>query len=366
MTMHYGAAALSRITRWAGLGGLALLLAACSGEEAATPASETDAATPPAGQEVNIYSYRQEVLIRPLLEAFTEETGIEVNLLSGSADALLERLIQEGQNSPADILLTADAGRLIQARKAEVLQPFESEVVQSVVPLQYRDPENRWVGLSVRARTIFYARERVDPAQLSTYGALADDMWEDRICIRSSTNIYNQSMLAALMAHHGKEWAESWANSMVENFARTPQGGDRDQIKALAAGECDVAVANTYYYGRMLAEPADTDERQAAEKVGLFWANQDSFGTHVNISGAGVTASARNRENAIKLIEFLLSENAQRIYAQTVFEYPVRSGVEQAEIVKAWGPFKPDDLPLSTLAEYQIEAVKIFDRAGWP
>lgn len=317
-----------------------------------------------AAEEVNIYSYRKEVLIRPLLDAFTAATGIRVNLVSGKADALLERLKSEGINSPADILLTTDVGRLYRAKQAGVFQPVRTPLLERSVPARYRDPEGYWYGLSVRARVIFYAPDRVDPATLSTYEALAGPEWKGRICIRSSSNIYNQSLLASMIANDGPEAAEAWAAGIVANLARKPQGGDRDQIKAVAAGQCDVAIANTYYYAGMLAS-TDRSQREAAAKVAIFWPNQQGRGAHVNISGAGVTRGAPNKENAIRLLEFLVSEEAQKLYAEKVYEYPVRPGVAVAGTVKQLGDFKADELNLAQLGKYNAEAVRIFDRVGW-
>ena len=329
------------------------LLVACSSDEPAGPG------------EVNIYSYRQETLIRPLLDAFTEETGITVNVVSGKADALLERLKNEGINSPADLLLTADVGRLLRAQEAGVLQPIASDVVNSTVPATYRDPAGEWVGLSLRARTIFYAKDRVDPADLSSYAALTTDRWQGEICIRAASNIYNQSMLAAMIDRHGVGVAEAWAEGIVANMARRPQGGDRDQLRAVAADECDIAVANSYYYGRMMAEEPGHADRVVAESIGLFWADQDGAGTHVNISGAAVTKHAKNKDQAIALIEFLLGEEAQKIYAESVYEFPVRDGVALSPIVEAWGDFVADDRNLSAIGAHSTEAVKIMDRVGW-
>jgi iron(III) transport system substrate-binding protein len=316
------------------------------------------------GAEVNIYSFRQEILIRPLLDLFTEQTGIEVNLVSGKADALLERLRSEGANSPADVLLTADAGRLIRAKEAGLLQPVASALLEANIPPRYRDPAGEWYGLSVRARPIIYARDRVDPEELSTYEALTDPRWRGRICIRSSGNIYNQSMLAAMIAHIGPEATEIWAKGLVANFARVPQGGDRDQIRAVAAGECDIAIVNTYYLARLAKSEVEKD-REVAQKVAVFWPNQQGRGTHVNISGAGVTRSAKNRGNAIRLLEFLSSEEAQRIYAEVVNEYPVKPGAPVSDTVASWGPFKADDLNLAVLARHHAEAMRIVDRVGW-
>jgi len=317
-----------------------------------------------AAEEVNIYSYRKEVLIRPLLDAFTAESGIKVNLVSGKAGALLSRLKSEGMNSPADVLLTTDAGRLIKAKDEGVLQPVKSAALNKRVPDQYRDAENYWYGLSLRSRVIFFANDRVKASEVSTYEDLADPKWKGRICIRSSNNIYNQSLLASLVAHHGEAKAKAWAASIVANLARKPQGGDRDQIKAVAAGECDVAVGNSYYYGKMLAGKK-ADQKKAAEATTLFWPNQNGRGAHVNISGAGVTKSSKNKAAAVKLIEFLASDAAQEIYAKQVFEYPIREGIKLSDTVAKWGKFKADSLKLSDLAKYQKKALTIFDQVGW-
>lgn len=317
-----------------------------------------------AAGEVNLYSARKENLIKPLLERFTEETGIEVNLVTGKADALLKRISSEGRNTPADVLLTTDAGRLYRAKQAGVTQPFDSEVLQQRIPAQYRDPEGHWVGLSLRARPIMYVKGRVDPAELSTYEALADEKWKGRICIRSSSNIYNQSLVASLIAANGVAATERWATGLVANMARRPQGGDRDQIKAAVAGQCDIAVANTYYLAGMLTGK-DPVQREIAQKVVVFWPNQQGRGTHVNVSGAALIKASHNREAAIRLIEFLASEAAQQWYAEVNGEYPVVAKVPTGETLKAWGEFKPDSLNLSELGRLNAEALKLMDRAGW-
>ena len=328
-------------------------------------AAATLVSAPPAvGAEVNVYSARQEVLIKPLLDAFEARTAITVNVVSGKADALLQRLAREGVNSPADVLLTVDAGRLVRAKQAALLRTVRSAALEANIPAQYRDPAGTWYGLSVRARPIIYARGRVDPSELSTYEALVEPKWKGRVCVRSSNNIYNQSMLAAMVSHVGAERTEAWAKGLVANFARTPQGGDRDQIRAVAAGECDVALANTYYLARLVKSRRAAD-REAAAKVAIFWPNQDGRGVHVNISGAGVTRSARNAANATKLIEFLSGDDAQRLYAEAVNEYPVKPGVPPSDVVASWGAFKADTLNLSALGEHNAEAVRIADRAGW-
>ncbi|HPE61390.1 MAG TPA: Fe(3+) ABC transporter substrate-binding protein [Thiolinea sp.] len=314
--------------------------------------------------EVNVYSARKEQLIKPLFDRFTEQTGITVNLVTGKDDALLERLRLEGENTPADLLMTADAGRLYRAMEMALTQPVESEVLQQDIPEHLRDPGNQWFGLTSRARPIFYAKDKVKPEALSTYEDLADPKWKGRICIRSSDNIYNQSLLGSMIAADGAEKAQVWADGFVKNFARPPEGGDRDQIRAAADGVCDLAIANTYYYGQMLAGN-DADEQAAAEKVAIFWPNQQDRGTHINISGAAVTKAARNRDNAIKLLEFLVSDDAQHWYAEANQEYPVKPGVEPGERLKGWGEFKADSVNLSELGRNNAEAVKIMDKAGW-
>lgn len=314
--------------------------------------------------EVNVYSARKEALIKPLLDRFTSESGIKVNLVTGKADALLKRLTSEGANSPADLFITVDAGRLHRAREADVLQPISSEALSAAVPAHFRDPEGYWHGLSVRARVITYIKDRVDPKQLSSYEALADEKWKGRICIRGSGNIYNQSLVASLIAANGEAATQQWADGLVKNFARDPKGGDRDQVKAAAAGVCDLAIVNTYYLGAMI-NSKDEDERAAASKVGLFWPNQDGRGTHVNVSGAGVTKAAKNKEAAVKLLEFLASEKSQGWYASVNHEYPVREGVEWSDTLVQWGTFKGDTLNLSELGKNNPAAVRLMDKAGW-
>ncbi len=314
--------------------------------------------------EVNLYSARQENLIKPLLDDFTRDTGISVRLLTGRANELLQRLQLEGRNSPADVLITVDAGNLHQAKEAGVLSAIESDVLIERIPENFRDVDGQWFGLSLRARPIMYHKDKVDPTELSTYEALTDPKWRGRICIRSSSNVYNQSIVAAMIASEGSEAASQWAQGLVANLARPPQGGDRDQIRAAAAGVCDVAIANTYYIGGMLAGD-DATQREAAEQLGVFFPNQEDRGTHVNISGAGVTAHAPNRENAIRLIEYLTGEEAQRWYAEANQEYPVRPDVPASDILRSFGDFKADSLNLSLLGEHNAEAVRIMDRAGW-
>lgn len=315
-----------------------------------------------AAEEVNVYSARKEVLIAPLFERFTQQTGINVNLLSADAGALLTRLQNEGRNTPADVLLTVDAGNLHRAREAGVLQAIESQQLEQQVPGALRDPGGHWFGLSVRARVIFRAKDRVAEDAIQSYEELADPKWENRVCIRSSGNIYNQSLVASMIAEHGVEQTEEWARGVVKNMARRPQGGDRDQIKAVAAGQCDLAVANTYYYGGMLQ---DRSSKDVAEQVAIVWPNQNGRGTHVNVSGAGITKHASNKGNGVKLLEFLVSPEAQAWYAEANNEYPVRPDAEASAILSQWGSFQQDDLNLSNLGIHNSEAVRLMDRAGW-
>lgn len=319
---------------------------------------------PAMAQEVNLYSYRQEALIRPLLDAFAAKTKIKVNLVSGGEDALIERLKAEGDASPADLLITVDAGRLVRAKELGLLQPVKSAVIEATVPAAYRDPDGAWTALSLRGRPIMYSVERVKPADLSTYEDLADAKWKGRICVRSSSHIYNQSMLATMIGSQGAAKAEAWAKGVGENLARKPAGGDRDQLKAIAAGECDLALANTYYLAGM-AQSKDPADQDVAKKVRIFWPNQNDRGAHVNVSGIGVTKSSKNVANAVQFIEFMLSDEAQKIHAEVVGEFPIKAGIPRSEVVASFGTFKADSAPLSALAKNNAEAVRIFDRTGW-
>ncbi len=312
--------------------------------------------------EVNVYSARNESLIKPLLDRFTEQSGISVNLLTGKANALIERLRAEGRNSPADLLITTDAGRLVLASDLGLFQAVESDVLEDRIPAAFRAPDNSWFGLSRRARVMVYHPDRVAQSELGDYESLADAAWAGRICVRSSGNIYNQSLMASLIEHHGIDTATSWAQAVRGNMARDPQGNDRAQIKAVAAGECDVALVNTYYLGIMLS---DEEQREAGAAVRVHFPNQDNRGTHVNISGAGVTAHAPNRDEAQALIEFLAGDEAQSWYASTNHEYPVRDGISPSDLVASFGTFDGDTLNVSVLGKRNAEAVRAFDAAGW-
>ncbi len=315
-------------------------------------------------EEVNIYSARKQNLIKPLLLRFTEQTGIKVNLVTGEADTLIKRLEAEGRNSPADMLLTVDVARLTRASELGLFQPVKSELLNALIPANYRDADGQWYGLSLRSRIMVYAPERVSPGELSSYENLADAIWKNRVCVRSSSNVYNQSLVASLVAHLGEDKTEAWARDLVDNFARSPKGGDRDQIKAVAVGVCDVALVNTYYLAGML-ESDQADQIELAHKVSLFWPNQAGRGTHMNVSGAGITKHAPNKTAAIKLLEFLAGDKAQQWYGETNHEFPVREGVATSAVLSGWGEFKADTLNLGKLGEFNARAVLLMDRAGW-
>ncbi|MCP1318488.1 Fe(3+) ABC transporter substrate-binding protein [Vreelandella lionensis] len=314
--------------------------------------------------EVNIYSARHYDSDEILYQAFTEETGIEVNVLEGDANQLMERMQREGVASPADVMLTVDAGNLWRAEQDGIFQSVDSDVLNERLPESMRHPEGMWFGFSQRARVIYYNRENFDPSQIATYEDLADPQFEGQVCIRSSNNIYNQSLLASLIEHHGEEGAQEWAQGVVNNMARDPEGGDTDQILGVASGECNLAVGNHYYYVRMLHSD-DAAEREAARKVGVIFPNQDDRGTHVNVGGAGLVANAQNPENGIRFLEFLASDQAQEVLAERNYEFPVVEGVKKNPVLESWGDFAKDDINISILGENNPEAVRIFDRVGW-
>jgi len=315
-----------------------------------------------ADEVVNVYSARHYDTDMAMYERFTEETGIKVNLIEGSSDALIERIKSEGQFSPADMLITVDAGRLWRAEKEGIFQPVDSAVLSERIPAHLRHPEGKWFGLSKRARVIAHKKDIALPAGFGTYEALADEAFRGQVCMRSSGNIYNLSLMASLIDAHGVKAAEAWAKGVVANFARTPQSNDTGQLKAVASGECTITIANTYYLGRLMASTKPEDKALMAN-LEIVFPNQDGRGTHVNISGAGVTKYAPNRENAIRFLEYLTSDFAQRLFAEGNNEYPI-SGPTTGPVA-ALGEFKRDDLNVSVLGENQTEAVKVYDRAGW-
>jgi iron(III) transport system substrate-binding protein len=321
-------------------------------------------ATAVKAQEVNVYSARKEALILPLLEKFKAETGIGFNLITAKADALLKRLESEGHSTPADVFITTDAGRLQRAREAGVLRSVNNAKLEARIPPNLRDSENYWFGMSRRARVIFYARDRVDVSELSTYEALADPRWKGRICIRSSSNIYNQSLVASMIEAHGAEKTEAWARGLVANFARNPAGGDTDQLRAAAAGQCDIAIANTYYYGRLVKSNKEKD-RKVAESLGLFWPNQGDRGAHINVSGAAVTQYAKHPQAAERLLEFMASAESQTWYGEVNLEYPVTDDAQSSALLQSFGEFRGDSLNLSRLGANNRAAVQLMDRAGW-
>ncbi len=313
---------------------------------------------------VNIYSSRHYDTDLQLYDLFTEQTGIQVNLIEGSSDELIERIRNEGVNSPADIVITVDAGRLWRAKEANVLQPFESEILTNTIEEDMIDPERYWVGLSQRVRAIIYNRETVNPDELQGYWELANDEWEGRLCVRSSNNIYNQSLVASLIESHGEEATEDWAANLVSNFARTPQGGDTDQIRAVAAGLCDVALANHYYLARLINSNSEQDQ-EVASRVDIYFPAQEYGGAHVNISGAGVAANSPNRENAIRFLEFLATKEAQEIFTVANNEFPVLEGIELSEVLYDFGRYDSDKMNVAMYGENNPRAIRMMDRVGW-
>lgn len=312
---------------------------------------------PALAQEINVYSHRQPELIQPLVDAFTAETGIAVNV-AFVEKGMVERLQAEGDRSPADLVLTVDIARLLQIAEAGVLQPVQSDVLEANIPENLRDPNDLWFGLTSRARVVYASTDRVAPGEVTTYEDLADPKWQGRICTRSGLHDYNIALLGAMITHHGEDYATTWAEGLKANLARKPEGGDRDQVKAIAAGECDIALGNTYYIGQMLADP---EQQPAANAVTIVFPTFEDAGTHLNISGIAMTKAAPNHDNALKFMEWLASDTAQKIYAETNFEFPVKPGVERSDLVKSWGDFTADTTPLSDIAAARPAALKIME-----
>lgn len=333
--------------------------AEATGEKAQEASTQTAGeATVDTSKPVTVYSSRKEQLIKPLFDKFTEETGITVELVTDKAGPLMERIKAEGDNTPADMLLTVDAGNLWQASQQGLLQNTVSTVIDANVPARYRDPNGQWTGLSLRARTIFYDPNKVKPEDLSTYEDLADPKWKGKLCLRTANAVYNKSLIASLIDHLGAEKTEEVIKGWVANLATDVFDNDTNLLKAIAAGQCQVGIANSYYYGRVLEEQPDFP-------VKIFWANQNTTGTHMNVSGAGIVAKADNPAGALKLIEWLSSDEAQAIYASSDKEYPVKEGVPESELLKSWGTFKQDDINVEKFGSLQAEAVQLMDKAGY-
>ncbi len=346
---------------------LVILLAACGSDSTETV---SDARTMDRSQSIEqpaedaaverlvVYTSRQPHLIEALFDRYTEETGIEIDYINDREAALIERLQAEGERTRADLFMTVDAGNLWHAAERGVLQPIDSPALEATVPESLRDADGRWFALSVRARTIVYHPERVDPSQLSSYEALADEQWAGRLCLRTSQKVYNQSLVAMLIEHHGEARAEEIVRGWVENLATTPFSSDTRLIEAMEAGQCDVGIVNSYYLGRKLAGDPDYP-------VTLFWANQDSTGTHVNVSGVGMTRHAPHPEAAQALIEWLASPAAQSDFANNNFEFPANPQIDSATAIRTWGNFRADQTPLQIAGERQAQAVRLMDRAGY-
>ena len=319
------------------------------------------AASAASAQEVNVYSLRQAFLVEPLFEKFTEQTGVKVNVIFAK-EGLVERIKQEGINSPADVLMTVDISRIQQAVDAGVTEAVDNDVLSNNIPAHLRDPEGHWFALTQRGRAIYASKERVADGEITSYEDLADPKWEGRICTRSGTHVYNVALFASMIAVHGEEKAKEWLEGLKSNLARKPQGNDRAQVKAIKEGECDLALGNTYYYGKMLD---NEEQRPWAEAVNIVFPNQDDRGMSMNISGMSLIEGAPNHDNAIKLMEFLSGNTAQEIYADVNYEYPVKSGVEWSDNVKSWGTFKADTVSLAEIARLTPDAIKMVDEVGY-
>lgn len=323
-----------------------------------TDATETPAVATDSDQVITIYSSRNEQLIKPLLDKYTEETGVKIELVTDKTGPLMARLQAEGKNTPADVLLTVDAGNLWQAAEQGLLQPVSSAILESNIPAKYRDPKGQWTGLSLRARTVFYDPSKVDASQLSTYADLADPKWKGKLCLRTSNSVYNQSLVASMMENLGAEKTEQVIRGWVANLATDVFSDDTSLLEAIAAGQCEVGIANSYYYGRIFDEKPDFP-------VQIFWPNQDTTGTHVNISGAGVIADSDNPDGALKLMEWLSSDAAQGIYASSDKEFPIKEGVDKSELLKSWGEFRQDDISVEKFGALQTQAIQMMDKAGY-
>ena len=325
------------------------------------PIAATLIALPAVADEVNVYSHRQPELVQPLFDAFTKDTGIAVNVAFVDK-GMVERLQAEGDRSPADLVMTVDIARLSQIVDAGVTQPVQSDTLIANIPAEFRDPANQWFGLTTRARVIYASKERVKDGEVTTYEDLTNPKWKGRICTRPGTHDYNLGLMAAMIFHHDEAYAKSWAEGVKANLAHKPEGNDRAQVKSIWAGECDIALGNTYYMGEMLADP---EQAEWANSVRIVYPTFEGGGTHVNVSGVAMTKSAPNHDAALKLMEFLSSDEAQKIYAETNHEFPVKPGVPQSEIVASWGSFTPDNVNLMDLAKLRPTALKLMEEVNF-
>lgn len=319
--------------------------------------------SPALAEDVNVYTTRQPDLIKPVFEAFTKATGVKVNAIFAN-EGLAERIAAEGRNSPADVLITVDIGSLQQAKELGVTQPIGSPAVEANVPASYRDPEGHWTALSMRARVIYASRERVNVAAIS-YEDLADPRWKGRVCTRPGQHVYTIGLVASLIAHRGAEWTENWLKAVRQNLSAKPAGNDRSQAKAIFAGECDLALANTYYYGLMSTNDKEPEQKAWAQSVRALFPNANDRGTHVNVSGVVLAKNAPNRAAAVRLIEFMTGDEAQKLYAEANFEYPVKPGVAAPEIIRSLGALNADRIPLIDIARNRAKASELVDRAGF-
>ncbi|GKU75980.1 Fe(3+) ABC transporter substrate-binding protein [Paenibacillus sp. L3-i20] len=315
-------------------------------------------------QVVNVFTARHYDIDFALFDEFEKQTGIVVNEIKGTAEELVERMKREGESSEADLFITVDGGVLNYAKENGVLQPIKSDVINGNVPAKFRDKDNNWVGVATRARIIAYAKDRVKPEQLSTYEALTEEQWKGKVLVRTSGNLYNQSLVASMIALNGEAQTEQWAKGIAGNLARDPEGGDRDQAKAVVAGLGDLAIMNTYYVGQML-NSKDAEEVKVAQNIGIFFPNQSTTGTHLNISGIGLAAHAKNKENAIKLIEYMTGKEAQEKLINSSFEFPVNEKAEVPALHKEWGEFKTQELDYAKLNEFNKKATELMNKADW-
>jgi len=315
----------------------------------------------PAIADVNIYTTREPELIQPVMDAFTAETGIVVNL-AFIQEGLVERLVAEGDRSPADLVMTVDIANLQQIVDAGVIQPVQSDVLEAAIPAELRSPDDLWFSLTERARIVYASIDRVADGEVTTYEDLASETWRGRICTRSGTHNYNLALLSAVIAHHGEEAARTWAAAIRANLARKPEGNDRAQVRAIWAGECDIALSNTYYMGQMLADP---EQQEWASSVRIVFPTFADGGTHVNVSGIALTTAAPNRDEAVQLMEWLVSPTAQAIYAEANFEYPVLEGAERSDLVQSWGDFTADTIDLTEIARNRAAALRIMEEVNF-